>query len=365
MKMEGLIMARKNSKDKGIFEQPKGSGTWWVIIYVNGIRKRWKVGSKSSARAFYQKLKVEAMENRLFPEKYERKRVMFSELAKDRLSYVAANHSRAHDDDHRVKRWNDSFQDLDASQITPSMIENVLAEMKKEGLALATLNRHLMVLKAIFSRAIRDGLLLVNPAAKIKQYKPNNEIVRYLTPQQEVSLFECLSITYHPIVRVGINTGIRQGELLRLTWDDVDWNTGILTVKKSKHGQVHRVPMNSIVQRVLTESYKNRKSGRIFPHDSSQMRKSFEKAIKQAGLAPFRFHDLRHTFASRLAMKGVNDRTLMVLGGWKSSAMLSRYAHLSPTHLWQAVEGLVEVKSDIETEQPLKQPLSRKGIYEK
>jgi len=357
-------MARQNSRDKGLYEQPKGSGTWWVITYVNGIRKRWKVGSKTAAKAFYQKLKTEQMENRLFPEKYQHKRIMFSALAKDRLAFVAANHSRPKGDNHLIERWLNAFKDMDATQITPSLIENVLAGIKKEGKAPATINHHLILIKAIYNRAIRDGLLSVNPAVRVKPYKLNNTICRYLTPKQEAVLLEHLSITYHPLVKTAIYTGIRQGELLRLRWEDVDWNTGILTVKKSKHGQAHRVPMNSIVQSVMSEAYQNRKGDRIFPHDSSQMRKSFEKAIKAAGLAPFRFHDLRHTFASRLSMKGANDRTLMVLGGWKSPAMLSRYAHLSPTHLWQAVESLVENKPDTETEQPPKQPLKRKDYFE-
>src|SRR6188472_1053172 len=78
----------------------------------------------------------------------------------------------------------------------------------------------------------------------------------------------------------------------------------------------------------------------VFSHDARYLRRAFDRAVKRAGLTPFRFHDLRHTFASRLAMQGANDRTLMALGRWKSSAMLSRYAHLSPTHLWEAVEGL-------------------------
>lgn len=336
-------MARKHGKDKGIIEIPKGSGIWWVDISIDGQRRRWKVGSKTAAKAFYQKLKVEAMEGRLFPEKYERKRVMFSELAKDRLALVTAHHSRPKGENHLIERWLIDFKDMDASKITPSMIENVLTEIKQEGKAPATVNHHLELIKAMYNKASRDGLLSVNPAAKVKKYKLNNVIVRYLTPQQEVSLFESLSNTYHPIVKTAINTGIRQGELLRLTWDDIDWNTGILTVKKSKHGQAHRMPMNSLVQEVLSEAFKNRKTDRIFPHDNSRMRKTFEKAIKAAGLAPFRFHDLRHTFASRLAMKGVNDRTLMTLGGWKSPAMLNRYAHLSPTHLWQAVESLTEI----------------------
>ena len=159
----------KQGRVKGIIE--KSPGVWWIDCYVNGKRLRKMVGNKTAARAFYEKVKTEDREGRLFPEKYERKRVLFSELAKDRLAFVAANHSRRKDDDHRVKRWENAFKDIDASQITPSMIENVLAEMKKEGKALATLNRHLMVLKAMFSRAIRDGLLIVNPASKIKQYK--------------------------------------------------------------------------------------------------------------------------------------------------------------------------------------------------
>lgn len=75
------------------------------------------------------------------------------------------------------------------------------------------------------------------------------------------------------------------------------------------------------------------------------MRRAFDRAVKASGLAPFRFHDLRHTFALRLAERGANDRTIMALGGWKSTAMLSRYAHLSPTYLYQAVEGIVETRS--------------------
>ena len=76
--------------------------------------------------------------------------------------------------------------------------------------------------------------------------------------------------------------------------------------------------------------------------DGDNLRRDFDKAVKDAGLAPFRFHDLRHTFASRLAMQGANDRTLQELLGHKTPGMVLRYAHLSPTHLWQAVEGLVQ-----------------------
>ena len=112
---------------------------------------------------------------------------------------------------------------------------------------------------------------------------------------------------------------------------------------------------------------------RVFPFPARYVRRAFERAVKAAGLVPFRFHDLRHTFASRLAMRGANDRTLMALGGWKSPAMLARYAHLSPAHLWKAVEGLTQVGTvtktvtdetmpDEEIQNLLKKMVSRLGL---
>src|SRR3989304_6917230 len=91
------VMARKNS-NKGIIE--KSPGVWWIDCYVNGKRLRKMVGNKTSALAFYRKIKTEEREGRLFPEKYEGKRVMFSALAKDRLAFFADNHSRAKEDNH-------------------------------------------------------------------------------------------------------------------------------------------------------------------------------------------------------------------------------------------------------------------------
>jgi len=112
---------------------------------------------------------------------------------------------------------------------------------------------------------------------------------------------------------------------------------------------------------------------RVFPHDARYLRRAFKRAVNQAGLSPFRFHDLRHTFASRLAMLGCNERTIMELGGWASPRMLKRYAHIAPTHLWQAVEGLTqggtgsktgsEEKGDqVEEVQPVKKFGAGKGI---
>ena len=333
-------MARLNGKDRGIYEYPKGSDQWWVRIAVNGRMKKFKAGTKPQAKSLCIRLKADILEGKYAPKKFKKKVIRFSELAKERIVYADIHHKRSGDDTPRVQRWTDAFGNMDASTITPSKIEQVLLDMKKEGYAPATIARYLVVIKAIFNRANRDELLTVNPAAKVAPPKINNVLVRYLTVTQEEKLLRELPERFCPIVLTALHTGMRQGELLRLTWQDVDWNTGILTINESKSGERRRVPMNSTVQAVLSDLRVTRADSLIFSHDARYLRRAFSRAVQEAGLDPFRFHDLRHTFASRLAMQGVNDRTLQALGGWKSPRMLTRYAHLSPTHLWQAVEGL-------------------------
>ncbi len=124
-------------------------------------------------------------------------------------------------------------------------------------------------------------------------------------------------------------------ELLRLVWSDVSWAGGMVYIGQTKSGEPRWVPMNSTVQKVLAElktSQNTLSGGRVFLHDSRYLRRAFDRAVKAAGLSPFRFHDLRHAFASRLAMSGCNDRTIMELGGWSSSPMLKRYVGMLKTN---------------------------------
>jgi integrase len=341
-------MARLAGKDRGI-TQRKGREGWWVRLYVNGKERWFRCDSKSQARALYGRLKAEQREGRYFE---KAKAVPFREIATEYLGVVDSHRKRKGDDHARMNRWVSAFGDQDAVTITPRQIEKVLCELQAEGKEAATLVRHLTVLKATFNRAKRLGLLRDNPTDIVKTPQVNNVIVRYLTPDQETRLLERLPIAYHAIAITAMHTGLRQGELLRLTWPDVDWNVGVLTVQESKAGERRRIPMNSTVVGLLSslkELHAASTTDRVFPHDGRYLRRAFTKAVKASSLTPFRFHDLRHTFASRLAMQGANDRTLMALGGWKSPAMLTRYAHLSPAHLWSAVEGLAQLATVTET----------------
>ena len=361
-------MARKGGKDRGITQRKDRTG-WWVRLYLHGRPQSFKCDTKSQATALYGRLKAEQREGKYF---VKPKAVPFTEIAHEYVQTVDAGRRRKGDDSARMHRWTATFGDQDATTITPRQIERVLRDLQTQGKQPATLVRHLAVLKATFNRAKRLGLIKDNPATLVRPPKTNNMLVRYLTAMQETQLLEALPIQYTPVVLTAINTGLRQGELLRLVWTDCDWNAGIVTVQETKAWDKRRVPMNSIVLGVLL-SVKQETDGeptdRIFPYGARSLRRAFDKAVKGAGLVPFRFHDLRHTFASRLAMQGANDRTLMALGGWKSPAMLSRYAHLSPAHLWQAVEGLTRIGTATnvsaekeETAKLLEEMVSRLGL---
>ena len=338
-------MARKDGKDRGVLCL---NGVWYVRFYVDGKEVRERCDNKTQAKAIYGKRKAEIREGRYFP-KAKIVKPTFKDLTGDYLDYAALHHKRKGDDLPRVQTWLDAFGSTIAEDVKPSQVEQVMARLKDEGMEAATIARRLVVLKAIYNRAFREDRIEKNPIARVRPPKFDNRIVRYLTPEQEERLFQVLPPRLHPIVTVALHTGCRQGELLRLQWGDVDFGSGTFLVRESKSGESRRVMMNSQVQTVLIGlSGRDNPGGSVFvnvlgkPMDGGGLRKEFIQAVQKAGLEPFRFHDLRHTFASRLAMNGANDRTLQTLLGHKSQTMILRYAHLGPTHLWNAVEGLTK-----------------------
>jgi hypothetical protein len=133
-----------------------------------------------------------------------------------------------------------------------------------------------------------------------------------------------------------------------LEWEHVDFTTGLLTVLRSKHGEARRVPMNDTVREILRALPSRLKSPYVFPSEAGQtpldarnyVRRVFLPALKRARIEGFRWHDLRHTFASRLVMKGVDLKTVQELMGHKTIAMTLRYAHLSRAHQLAAVRRL-------------------------
>jgi integrase len=249
----------------------------------------------------------------------------------------------------------------------------------------ATVNRDLDRIRAALNAAQRLGLIERNPVPDVKRLKVDNKRVRYLAQEEERQLRKALldrekerrkqrktantrlvqrhaeprhlwsaeEFTDHlmPLVLLAMNTGLRRGELLGLTWESVDLQRRQLTVEAhtAKSGRVRHVPLNAEALAVLTRwKSQGSGSGPVFPGGSGKglthTKRSWEGLLERAELSDFRFHDLRHHFASRLAMSGVDLYTVKELLGHSDFGLTSRYAHLTPEHNLAAVEKLTPMK---------------------
>src|SRR5262249_6232698 len=186
---------------------------------------------------------------------------------------------------------------------TPRFVARWIAD----SLAPASINRRLAALKRIFSVAIADGLCEANPVSRVKLLRENNQRVRLLNDDEETRLRAAIGDEWWPLVAIAIHTGLRQGEQFGLRWEHVDFATGILTVPRSKHGERRTVPLNETAREILRTLPSRLKSPFVFPSDTGEtpldprnvMRRVFLPALRQAAIEAFRWHDLRHTFASR------------------------------------------------------------------
>lgn len=157
-------------------------------------------------------------------------------------------------------------------------------------------------------------------------------------------LSNCIS-HLRPIVTVAVHTGMRRGELLNLKWENVNLEQGIITLTDTKNHERRDIPMNQTVKNTLSSL--ERKSIYVFPNGKEKgfvdLRESFGTALKRSGITDFRFHDLRHTFASNLVMVGEDLNTVRELMGHKTLNMTLRYAHLAPGKKVKAVNVLDKV----------------------
>ena len=266
------------------------------------------------------------------------------------------------------------------NEISPIDIEHWRIRRLKAGTNAATVNRDLGTLKAALSKAVQWGFLDVHPLARVKPLKvDNNPNPRFLSEDEEIALRHALDEreqTYRarresanqwrqerdytpreiyssaeyfdhlkPMVLLAMNTGLRRGELFSLRWSDIDLEHRNLTVagSYSKSGRTRQIPLNDEAVDVMTRwrSQTVSDSELVFAGKSGDRRTNVKKAwmnlLQDAGINHFRWHDLRHHFASKLVMAGVDLNTVRELLGHSTITMTLRYAHLAPEHTAAAV----------------------------
>ena len=183
-----------------------------------------------------------------------------------------------------------------------------------------------------------------NPVRAIKELPEHNQRVRWLKEDEEKVLRA--TILKLPkgeqrwmVVEVARNTGLRQTELKNLRWQDIDRVNGAIVLQKTKAGRTRHVPMNATVADVIDRISKSRGAS-AYVFQGARRFKWFKSAVEVAGIADFRWHDLRHDFASKLRMAGEDIANISDLLGHASIAQTMRYAHLSDPHLQAAVNKL-------------------------
>jgi integrase len=261
------------------------------------------------------------------------------------------------DDERHGRRWKERFPGRSLEDITPAELERIRTE-RLATIKPATVNREFALLRCVFNVAIRDGKTERNPVTKLGMLREPSGRVRYLTDDEEGRLMKALATDVErQRVTVLVQTGLRKSEFLGLRWKDVDLKAGMLTIPRSKNGEMRHVPLTSTVRSIIG-SLPRALNGTtlVFPNSEGKQdlrwpEKTVPAALADAQIEDFRFHDLRHTFASRLAMEGVDLLTIKELGGWKTLSMVQRYAHLSPGHRHTAIERLANRKVDPELAQ--------------
>jgi len=168
---------------------------------------------------------------------------------------------------------------------------------------------------------------------------------RLLTPEEEAKLMSAVGPTIAPWVRFAILTGLRQSEQLTMEWANVNLELGIVTLPETKAGGVQYAPLNEEAKDILRNLDSWQRSKWVFPSGNpathaniANLKRWFRKAVKQSGIPWVRWHDLRHCFASRLAMSRAPLGTIAALLRHSGTGLVKRYAHLDPDHLRQAVE---------------------------
>ncbi len=233
------------------------------------------------------------------------------------------------------------------AKVTPAQVEEFKLKRARE-VARATVDKELAVLKALFNWSIARGLAVSNPVRRVKLFHDDNSRLRYLSREEYDRLIEAAKqVKTSPYlvekIVLAAHTGLRRGSLFNLRWEQIDFANRVMRIPRTKSGRPLSVPLNATALSTLQALYENREpvSPYVFPHRSGpnagepvmDIKNGFHAALELAEITDFTWHDLRHTFASWLMMRGASLRSVAELLGHASMKMTVRYAHLSPAFL--------------------------------
>lgn len=372
-------MARKVTPVEGVYQREE-TGRWYARYWQNGKKVRKSFGhNRDAAIAYLEKARtlkrtgegvVPTTAKRpvlTFAEmKAEASGVTLGELCDGLLKQIKSDPERYKDQRNppqRIGLIKEAFGNRIADSIQTHEVADWLQDL---GLAPATHDRYKAVFSAIYKYGKGRSKVTVNPVRDVEPRRIDNGIIRWLKPSEEIRLRAVLQadvdacgpkndrLKKHLLHRIyeldiALSTGMRKSEQYGLTWDDVDFESKEITLRDTKNGTSRIVHMNRDVVAAIKKlkampiSRKRRSADR--PNDSptnsvfalADNKRWWESALRRAKISDFRWHDLRHTFCSRLAQNGESLKVIQELAGHKTIAMTARYAHLNKKTLVNAI----------------------------
>lgn len=210
-------------------------------------------------------------------------------------------------------------------------------------LATSTVKLELMLLSHVFTTAMTEWGMdgLVNPVAKIRKPRSPPGRSRRITPLEERRILRAAhrhpNREFYAIIVLALQTACRQGELLSMRWENVDWQRRTIHLPLTKNGDARDVPLSRAAFGIVAEYLERKPSGKMFTYGSSGIKSSWRYFIRGLDIEDLHFHDLRHAAVSSLIERGLNTIEVSAISGHKSMAMLKRYSHL---HAWKLVAKL-------------------------
>ena len=243
-----------------------------------------------------------------------------------------------------VKPLRDFFGTLPLDQVTEQRI-NEFKWSRMGKVKPATINRSLAALHKSLALAKEWGWISTVPTVHLE--KENNARDRYLTQDEEDRLLEAAPVWMQELITFFLNTGLRLSEALELRWSHVDLKRRTILIARSKNGHKRTIPLNEKAMEIIHKKMKSRVNGLIFPSVRSgkvistfHYERAFRRAVKKAGLTDLKGHDLRHSFASRIAQRGIDLYRIQRLLGHTTPTMTQRYAHHNAESLREVVSLL-------------------------
>lgn len=353
---------KKRAKTKNL---KFNDGKWYVDFTFNKKRIRKFGGyTKEQAMNTLTKLRMEKLNEKLGFKKPERKPDIPFELFSEEFMelYSRQNKKSWKRDEASLKHLNPFFKEKTLQEIKPELVANYKLKRKaditprKTPVEVATINREISLLKTMFNWAEKYGKIDRNPIAKVEKFPEREDEKRKKwkileNDEDAIRLIDSAIPHLKPILIIALNTGMRKGEILSLKWKNIDFKEGLIFIEDSKAGKSRKVPMNYNVFEALKEYPRN--SEFVFYNSETNshikdVKRSFKTACNKASIKDMRFHDLRHTAASKMVNQaGVDLVTASKILGHSSIQMTVRYVHSTTKVMRQAVDGLGEIYMQI------------------